>query len=211
MFARLMAMKSDPRSTSNQKALWEFSESLLPRKRCGDFNQSLMELGSELCHPKRPQCLVCPIRSLCPTAIQGLQQQIPVAAQKVKYEEINEAVIIVRRNNKYLVRKCGPGERWEGLWDFPRYARDDGDGLLELATKLEQQTGLTTTLQPTQQRIKHAVTKFRITLDCFETESTSGRLTKNGSTLKWISLVELGNTPMSVTGRKIALTLDKGR
>ena len=30
LFARLMEMKSDPRTTSNQKALWEFSQSILP-------------------------------------------------------------------------------------------------------------------------------------------------------------------------------------
>ena len=32
LFARLMEMKSDPKTTANQKALWEFSESLLPAK-----------------------------------------------------------------------------------------------------------------------------------------------------------------------------------
>ena len=61
LFARLLAMNSDPRTTENQKRLWEFSESLLPRKQVGDFNQSLMELGSEICTPRNPNCKICPL------------------------------------------------------------------------------------------------------------------------------------------------------
>ena len=50
LFARLMEMKADPKTGPNQKALWEFSESLLPKKRCGDFNLSLIHISE----PTRP-------------------------------------------------------------------------------------------------------------------------------------------------------------
>ena len=80
-----------------------------------------MEVGNQVCSPKRPKCLICPIRDLCPTAIKGLQEQIPVASKKMKYEDLHEAVVVVRRKNKLLIRQCQPGERWENLWDFPRF------------------------------------------------------------------------------------------
>ena len=241
LFARLMEMKSDPRTTSNQKALWEFSESILPRKRCGDFNQSLMELGSEICHPKRPQCLICPIRDLCPTAIKGLQESIPVATKKIKYQELNEAVVVVKRGNKFLVRQCGADERWAGLWDFPRFEigrsapgglptdksknisksnaktrlkrvdwtdNSDGsnkpDGLnLAIAKTLKHQTGLAVSLVKTPKQLKHAVTKYRITLDCYVADKATGRLKRN-SNLKWMTIEQVQAAPMSGTGRKIA-------
>ena len=234
LFARLMEMKSDPRSTSNQKALWEFSESILPRKRCGDFNQSLMELGSEICHPKRPQCLICPIRDLCPTAIKGLQASIPVASKKIKYQELNEAVVILKRGNKILVRQCGPDERWAGLWDFPRYemgqADQDGprskeirksvasarlkridcvgDTNLAIANAVKQETGLNVALEKTNKQLKHAVTKYRIKLDCYVADKVSGRLKKTGN-LKWMTIDQVHAAPMSVTGRKIASWIEK--
>ncbi|MFK7765894.1 MAG: A/G-specific adenine glycosylase [Mariniblastus sp.] len=214
LFARLMTMKTDPRSTENQRALWEFSESILPRKRAGDFNQSLMELGSEVCHPKRPRCLLCPIQSHCPTFVQGLQDQIPAAAKKkMVYESINEAAIVVQRGSKFLIRQCGPGERWEGLWDFPRYglekANDDADLRAEfLAEKLENQTGLTAELQSTKKSIKHAVTRYRIKLDCYAANSVKGRLKKSSTPLKWMTVEEIAGAPMSVTGRKIANMLE---
>ena len=205
-------MRTDPRTAENQKTLWEFSESLLPRKRCGDFNQSLMELGSEICHPRKPKCLLCPIRDLCPTAVQGLQDAIPAATRKMKYEDINEAVIIACRGGKYLVRQCGPGERWEGLWDFPRYpvpdvVRGNGTALDCLAGLMNQHLGLTVELEPSYRTIKHAVTRFRITLDCFKTKNVSGRLKRSSGELQWMTVEEIGQTPMSVTGRKVAREL----
>lgn len=211
LFARLMRMKSDPRTTANQTALWEFSESLLPRQRCGDFNQALMELGSEACHPKRPKCLICPISDLCPTAIQGLQEQIPVPAKKIKYEDIHEAVIVARKGNKFLVRQCGPGERWENLWDFPRFEIDGRNGpdqlCHQLSEKLKLQTGLTAVVHRSTNQIKHAVTRFRITLECCPADNVRGRLKQSSKTWKWMTIKEINQTPMSVTGRKIAKTL----
>jgi A/G-specific adenine glycosylase len=210
VFARLMTMASDPRTTQNQKALWEFSESLLPRKRVGDFNQSLMELGSEVCHPKRPKCLLCPISDHCPTFIQGLQEKIPTVGKKTKYESIHEAVVVVRRKNKYLIRQCDSGERWAGLWDFPRYSLGNGDSPAQVGEKLKAQTGLTANLQPSSQQIKHAVTRFRITLSCFSTDQVTGRLKASSSPIKWMTVEEIERTPMSVTGRKIANSLANG-
>ena len=245
LFARLMEMKSDPRTTSNQKALWEFSQSILPRKRCGDFNQALMELGSEICHPKRPQCLICPIHDLCPTAIKGLQESIPVAAKKIKYQELSEAVVVIKRGNKFLVRQCGTDERWAGLWDFARYeightekneaadrngasthsskelskttartrlklvervdsARNPTDKLKQaIAKTVKQETGLVVAVEKTGKQIKHAVTKYRITLDCYLADQATGRLKRN-SNLKWMTIEQVQAAPMSGTGRKIA-------
>lgn len=212
LFARLLIMRSDPRTNGNQKTLWKFSESLLPRKRCGDFNQALMELGSEACHPKRPKCLICPIIDLCPTARHGLQEQVPVATKKVQCEDINEAVVVVRKGNKFLIRQCRPGERWENLWDFPRYGidadnRPDQIGK-HLSAQLKQQTGLTAVVHRSTRQIKHAVTRYRITLDCCPADNVKGRLKKSAETLKWMTIEEINQTPMSVTGRKIAKSLD---
>ena len=217
LFARLMQMKSDPKTTANQKALWEFSESLLPKKRCGDFNQALMEVGNQVCSPKRPKCLICPIHDACPTAIKGLQEQIPLASKKMKYEDLHEAVVVVRRKNKLLIRQCGPGERWENLWDFPRFeietkvpkrAKPQGEQLAviteQLTGSLKTLTGLDASLVPTDIRIKHAVTRFRITLDCFVTESVSGRMKKMPTDAQWVTLSQIADIPMSMTGRKIA-------
>ncbi|MDA8563423.1 A/G-specific adenine glycosylase [Mariniblastus sp.] len=214
LFARLLAMPDDPRTTANQKVLWKFSESILPSKRCGDFNQALMELGSEICTPKKPDCSRCPVSNDCPTFVQSLQDQIPAAGKKTKFEDLHEAVVVVRKGQgtrtRFLVRQCGSDERWSGLWDFPRYKVASTDDVeADLSNQLKAQTGLAAVVRPTTKRIKHAVTKYRITLDCFVADGPTGRLKKNQTATQWLTADELSDLPMSTTGRKIAKALDK--
>src|SRR5687768_10854498 len=56
VLSRLTAFRGDPASSAGQKHLWQIAELTLPAKRVGTFNQSLMELGSEICTPKAPTC-----------------------------------------------------------------------------------------------------------------------------------------------------------
>ena len=207
LYARLLGMKSDPRTTANQKVLWEFAGTILPRLRCGDFNQSLMEVGNQICKPKEPLCDQCPIVALCPTFVQGWQDIIPAKGKKVIYEDLREAIILVcrtvRRQRQWLIRVCGPNERWTGLWDFPRYKYDDESELKTLADQLKLKTGLAANLESFGRPIKHAVTKYRIELHCFEAVNVSGRLKKQSTETQWATLAQLKDLPMSVTGRKI--------
>ena len=211
LFARLLAMRDDPKISANQKQLWAFSETILPKERCGDFNQALMELGSLICTPKKPLCDQCPVRNSCPTFVQGLQEKIPAPSKKMKFTDLHEAVVIVRKGTgertKYLVRECGPDERWAGLWDFPRYEIAGDDVETNLSAQLKQQTGFAATLRPTTKRIKHAVTRYRITLDCFIADSPTGRLKKNQTPTQWLTEEQLVDLPMSTSGRKIAKSL----
>ena len=47
--------------------LWQTAEALLSRRRPGDFNQAMMELGALVCLPRQPRCSICPVISLCAT------------------------------------------------------------------------------------------------------------------------------------------------
>lgn len=210
LFARLMPMLVDPKTSASQKLLWGFSESLVPKKRAGDFNQALMELGSEICTPKSPECSECPVIKFCPTFHDGLQEKIPAPSVKMKYVSIYEAVVLVGKNvgtarAKYLIRLCGAGERWTGLWDFPRFELGDRAPETWLPGQVKELTGLNVMVGPASERMKHSVTRFRITLDVFRSEEVSGRLlSKSNETFRWASVEELSDLPMSSTGRKIA-------
>lgn len=211
LYARLLEMHSDPRSTANQKILWQFAQTILPQKRCGDFNQALMEVGSQICKPKQPLCDQCPVSTLCPTYTKGLQDVIPARGKKIVYQHLREAVVLVSKttgqHRKWLVRLCGPDERWTGMWDFPRYSFHQKSNTQALADQLKLKTGLSATLESFGQPIKHAVTKYRIELHCFEATSVNGRLKKQATETQWATIDQLRDLPMSVTGRKIVRRL----
>ena len=210
LLCRLSAYREDPLRREGQKHLWTLAEELLPKKGSGTFNQALMELGSQICTPAAPRCGACPVRSLCPTHKLRLHDAIPLPARKTKYESLREAAVIVWRGVRVLVRQCQPGERWAGLWDFPRFAvsKDRGAALQrELTEKVREQTGVA--IEPGERlaTLKHGVTRFRITLVCHEAEFVSSLKPPKGSELRWIRPNGLGELPLSVTGRKLSRLL----
>jgi A/G-specific adenine glycosylase len=146
VFSRLLAYRGDPQKNAGQQRLWEFAAGVLPKRDTGLFNQALMELGSEICTPRGPLCDQCPVCALCPTFRLGLQDEIPLPKRKTKYEDRHEAAVVVRRGDRVVLRRCGPAERWAGLWDFPRFpvtARRGESLSQQLERALEELTGLT--------------------------------------------------------------------
>lgn len=210
LLSRLLAYRGDPRSSAGQELLWRFTGSLLPRREAGMFNQALMELGSEICTPRSPRCDECPLRTLCPTREMGLQDSIPSAAKRPRYEDIVEAAVVVFRGEQVLLRRCGPDERWAGLWDFPRFplANDAGDGAgldQVIAASVAALTGIRIRPRHLLATIKHGVTRFRITLHCHAADYLSGEIHQgNGAELRWVAPHQLPEYPLSSTGRRIS-------
>ena len=204
LLSRLAAFRGDPTRRAGQLYLWAFAEALLPRKRIGDFNQGLMELGSTVCAVRQPDCQNCPVVRLCPTYAQGLQQQIPRPKTKTRYVDVHEAAVVVRCRGKLLLRCCQPGERWAGMWDFPRFQLGSTNGQSkpqELVAKVAGMTGVTVRPGRHLATLRHGVTRFRITLECHE--ATCARQTTPSDHLRWVRLPEMESLPLSVTGRKI--------
>jgi A/G-specific adenine glycosylase len=55
---------------------------LVEDHRPGDWAQALMDLGSSVCRPKSPLCLMCPISRLCTGRATGEPERYPVKAPK---------------------------------------------------------------------------------------------------------------------------------
>lgn len=60
ILSRLFALSSAP-----TKTLEELAQSILNPLDPFNHNQALLDLGATLCTPRNPQCLICPIASLC--------------------------------------------------------------------------------------------------------------------------------------------------
>lgn len=214
LYARCMALKDAVEDRTSQNALWAFAEMILPRRECGDFNQALMELGSEVCTPRQPNCDACPLSNLCLTRIAGLQDQIPKKKPKKSIRRIYESVIVVRRNNRFLMRECGDNEWWTGMWDFPRY-RVPRAAIGELKNLCREQTGLAIELGELLATIKHTVTHHNIELDCYLARSVQGRLKatrgedSTSAQLRWVRERDLLDYPLSVTARKVTRLLEQ--
>ncbi len=208
LLARLAAIEGDPTTAEVQQQLWRLAEDLLPRKRCGEFNQALMELGSLVCTPREPKCGECPLRVLCAAFQQGRQDELPTPKAKQVFENVREAAVIVEHRGRIFLRQCAAGQRWAGLWDFARFAVSAKRGRAfqqELISKVREQAGLDVERLEKFTTLKHGVTRFRITLDCYLAQCAKPPRLKPDS--QWVKPDELVDMPLSTTGRKLARLL----
>ena len=215
LFSRLLAYRGVPTTSESQRVLWTMAETVLPQCDIGTFNQALMELGSQVCTPKTPACDKCPVAKLCETKKLGLQNSIPAKKPQKKFEDVHEVALIVRHRGRILLLRRPEGGRWAGLWDFPRYEMDHEEQpalFRKLRDKLLAQTGIDATPETHQKRIKHGVTRFRITLDCYTAQfvAASKPAPPQAPELKWLTPRQLADYPLNTTGRKMAKLTEAG-
>lgn len=219
LYSRLLGYDGDPRSTTGQRTLWAFAESLLPASKPGEFNQSLMELGSQVCTPNEPGCASCPLMTGCRAFAEGRQDEIPVAARKPEITPLIEVAVAIECDGRYLLRRNPDGQRWAGLWDFVRFPLDDVERLFPdaglrpqrslpaklmaaICQRVDEQTGLDITPPRFLKEIRHSVTRYRIRLQCLHAEAST--LPPATDTLQAIAPSEFHTFPLSVTGRQLA-------
>jgi A/G-specific adenine glycosylase len=204
---RLLAYGGDPHGGEGQRLLWATAEILLPRRGAGRLNQALMELGSEVCTPRAPRCMECPVAVLCRANQQGRQQEIPSPKRKPATQAVREAAVVVRHRGRVLLLRWPEGRRWAGLWDLPRFplaGKSPAEIGRELVEHVRALTGVTVAPGQHITTLTHGVTRFRITLDCYEAKYVSASRKAPPLETRWLRPAELGDYPLSSTGRKLA-------
>lgn len=216
LHARLAACPNDIDDSQVRKQMWEFAGAVMPSRSPGDFNQALMDIGSTICRPNDPDCKSCPVVNFCESFSRNCQAGIPYRESRVEYEVLRETALIVNRRNKFLVLQRSPDEWWSGLWDFPRVRLKpqsnssrkfpSANDLRLAQSQLREQFGLVGTPRPIGFQLKHAVTKYRITLDCLEIKDVAGRLRTIGN-CRWQSLGQIQELTLTASARRIVSRL----
>src|SRR5579884_2755556 len=209
VLSRLFGRTEDPRQDPARRWLWQTAEDLLPATRIGAFNQALMELGALVCTPTAPRCGDCPLAARCVARQKGLQETIPAKAPPPETVLVQEASVVVRRGAEVLLVQRPEHGRWANLWEFPHGPLQDGESHEQAARRLvRKETGLKIRLGPELLTIRHGVTRFQITMVCFEADHAGGTFQstfyRQGL---WLRPEELSAYPVSAPQRRLAHTL----
>ena len=217
LFARLLHLKTPTTTQESQSQLWNFAELVLPRKSgSGHTNEALMEIGSQICLPKRPHCSLCPLQGHCPTFASGLQEWIPAPKQAKVFTDLAEAALVIRdERGRILMRRCGQEERWAGLWDFPRFdiTGHSSPSIIRerLASLFRERFGRAVLIGNDLYQLKHAVTRYRITLYSFEAQLDGKRKSKWNSGIErvWADHQLISELALSSSGKRLWTWLKK--
>jgi A/G-specific adenine glycosylase len=210
VLCRLFGRDEDPTRGPLRGWLWRAAEEILPRKRAGDFNQAIMELGALVCTPTAPRCGECPLREKCVARREGVQGSIPFRPAAPRTVEVREAAVVLRRDSKVLlVQRPATAARWANLWEFPHDEVLPEETHEQAASRLlAELTALKARVGSELMTIRHGVTRFRITMVCFEGRYESGKFRSDFyQSGQWTEVKDLASYPVSAPQRRLALML----
>lgn len=143
-------------------------QSIYPQGQCGDFTQSLMELGAIICKPSgQPLCSACPLSHLCRAKEQGTQSSLPVKSAKPPRRREEKTVFLLCRGEWIALRQRPEGGLLGGLWEFPHTEgklTKQQAGLLLTELGIEAEELMETTPQ------KHIFTHLEWHMRCYRAE-----------------------------------------
>jgi A/G-specific adenine glycosylase len=107
--------------------LWAAANDLLDKRRPGDFNQAMMELGAVVCTPRAPVCLTCPVLELCSTRgeLPATEKPAPQKKREIHYA-LNCRHGDGRKRAVFLVQRAGDASLMAGMWELPELAETNG-------------------------------------------------------------------------------------
>ncbi len=208
VLSRLHNLDIPADSPEGQRRLWALAEASLPAGNAGDYNQALMELGSQVCKPVNPDCESCPLASLCLVRQMGLQAERPVLKGREKTPHYVVTAAVIRRNGTVLIAQRPEDGLLGGMWEFPGGKLEAGEDLRScLVREIREELGARVEVGALMGTYRHAYTHFRVTLHAFECSlSPAGQaLRKNGvADIRWVRPESLSDFPMGKIDRQIS-------
>ena len=126
VLARLFEVNHDIGNPSNRKIFQAMMEVMIDPDRPGDFNQALMDLGSDIEAPVNPRPEESPVKDFSAAYQHGTMNRYPIKAPKKKPIPIYLKALVVQNNQgQFLLEKNESEKLLAGFWHFPLIEVDD--------------------------------------------------------------------------------------
>jgi A/G-specific adenine glycosylase len=168
--------------------------------RAGDSAQALMDLGSSICTPKKPACVLCPLNEDCVSRARGDQETYPRKAPKKSGTLRRGAAFVVTRGDELLVRTRPEKGLLGGMTEVPSShwlaAQDDKTALTQAPvvksiTRWHRKAGVVT----------HVFTHFPLELVVYTAHIPARSRAPEG--MRWVPISTLKDEALPNVMRKV--------
>jgi A/G-specific adenine glycosylase len=188
---------------ADETKIREIARSFVSKTKPGQFNQSLMELGSVVCTPANPACVACPIAPLCAAHKRRPRLPRPLSQKRSEPRPVLWPLAIVRRSGKVLLRRRAAQGVLAGLWELP-----GGEETYPPVTDSLLGEHLPEKQHPTAHalhlgELAHSITNRRIRAPVFLIEWQGGTEVRlDAACWRWVAPESLRRQPTSAMTRK---------
>ncbi|MCB6994001.1 A/G-specific adenine glycosylase [bacterium 210820-DFI.6.37] len=180
ILSRITESYDDILKASTKKQAKRRLEAVYPKEDCGDFTQSLMELGATVCGPSgKPKCQSCPVEDICVAHAKGIETSLPVKITKKNRRVEERTVFVLRRGDKVAARKRETEGLLAGMWEFPNVL---GKLTAEEALETADRWGCGPALLEREIFRKHIFSHVQWDMTCFYIQCL-----KETEQLEWVS------------------------
>ncbi len=103
VLSRVQAIPGDGRTGTSGAAVARAAEEFLDRRRPGEHNEAMMELGALVCLPRSPLCPACPLRSGCRARALGSPEAFPAPRARKAAVRLRLAAGVARRSGRLVL------------------------------------------------------------------------------------------------------------
>lgn len=225
VMARLFEVNYDIGDPKNRKIFQAIMEVLIDPERPGDFNQALMDLGTDIESAKNPRPDESPIRFFSAAYLHGTYDKYPIKLPKKKPKPIQIQAFVIRNSDgDFLMEKNLDGRLLGGFWSFPIMETDVIGQQLDLFEKnnaalqtISQKSRFEDDYQlkpnwtsKTFPAVKHTFSHQKWTIELIEGNVTATDFTTTKE-LRWIPQDQLSQYPMATPQKKMLKVYLEGK
>ncbi|VDC42399.1 Adenine DNA glycosylase [Streptococcus canis] len=225
VMARLFEVNYDIGDPKNRKIFQALMEVLIDPDRPGDFNQALMDLGTDIESAKNPRPDESPIRFFCAAYLHGTYDKYPIKEPKKKPRPIEvQAFVIENTEGALLLEKNTQGRLLGGFWSFPimetSFISQQLDLFEDKAQVLERVSQISEFEKSYALKPKWTERVFPMVKHTFSHQKWSIALTEGliaqqqlpkEKELAWVKLEDMTNYPMATPQKKMLDAYLKGK
>jgi A/G-specific adenine glycosylase len=202
VIARHAGIGGDPSAAAVLARLWEEAEARTPASDVEAYTQGMMDLGADICRPKSPACLVCPVADDCVARIESRIDELP--GRRVRKAPVRRQVgmLVVLSKGEVLLEKRPMTGIWGGLWSLPEFPAGH-----EAREACERDWGLRCSDVDPLPRFEHAFTHFTLEVAPWKVRLAAAPTAAFERPATWLPLTELNGAALPSPIRKLLASI----
>lgn len=131
IFARFFGIYTPQKTSLYEKELWALAEKHLSKEQARIYNQALMDIGSSICLPKKPQCDRCPLNTLgCYAQTHDQITRLPQINDQKKVKKTKKHIFMLillskEPNTRVFLIQRDDTSFWPRLWVLPFFDSEE--------------------------------------------------------------------------------------
>ncbi len=194
VFSRLYNIDGNVLSGPVKKEITALAKQQIPPGRAGAFNEALMDFGALVCIPRRPRCEACPLVSYCKARKAGREADLPVRITKKKIPTEDITVVVVEKQQRWLLHRRPPEGLLASMWEFPNVSANGKDGRAAVQALLARQGLDITVSRKSVASLRHVFSHKIWQMTVYEGTVAGGRL-RDDPDWQWLPRRDYASIP----------------